>query len=190
MAEKYDPNDLAQSIADRYWGEQGVHTTGSIANHQGLEKYREQQRGQGASYGPSSPGVTLLAFVLLAIVIGYFYMDANMPPSRKPPGAPPAVPSALPAASIAPGTYSVQGRGTDGRPYTGTVKIESRGNDVYGFQWVLGPRDVYHGVGRVSGRVLTVNFGASDPAIYQVAQDGSLIGTWARGKAQEQIRPR
>jgi hypothetical protein len=45
------------------------------------------------------------------------------------------------------------------------------------------------GQGTLNGSMLTVDWGQPDPVIYQVMHDGTLEGTWARGRAKESLTP-
>lgn len=83
------------------------------------------------------------------------------------------------------GTYKVEGRNTDGSRYSGEVTITVQG-DVANFLWSIAG-DTYRGTGTLKGTVLTVDWGAKDPVIYQVNSDGSLDGTWAGGRASERL---
>ena len=84
------------------------------------------------------------------------------------------------------GTYRVEGRNPNGSAYSGTVTIEDDGFEVR-MHWRVGR--TYSGTGTREGRVLTVNWGASAPVIYVVNPDGTLYGTWARGRALELLTP-
>lgn len=83
------------------------------------------------------------------------------------------------------GTYSVEGYNTNGSRYTGRVYITVK-NGVAFFRWEIA-NDTYHGQGTLNGSVLTIDWGAADPVIYQVNPDGSLDGTWDRGRASERL---
>ena len=84
------------------------------------------------------------------------------------------------------GKYTAQGRNPDGSRYQGTVAISKEG-EIYHFQWWIG-NQTYRGKGTLSDGVLTVDWGDSQPVIYQVMADGALKGTWAGGKASENLR--
>lgn len=88
---------------------------------------------------------------------------------------------------VRPGTYRVQGTNPDGSPYRGTVTI-TRSGTLYQLRWQIG-QDVFQGQGTLNGRVLTVDWGQPDPVIYQVQRDGTLEGTWAKGRATERLTP-
>ena len=83
------------------------------------------------------------------------------------------------------GTYKVEGRNTNGSRYSGQVTITVQG-DVANFLWSIAG-ETYRGTGELKGTVLTVDWGAKDPVIYQVNSDGSLDGTWAAGRASERL---
>jgi hypothetical protein len=83
------------------------------------------------------------------------------------------------------GTYKVEGRNTNGSRYSGQVTITVQG-DVANFLWSIAG-ETYRGTGTLKGTVLTVDWGAKDPVIYQVNPDGSLDGTWAAGRASERL---
>ena len=81
------------------------------------------------------------------------------------------------------GQYQSDGRNPDGSPYAGVVRIEDN-SGVVAMTWDVGGQTTT-GTGRVEGRVLTVDWGSEAPVIYVIMEDGSLHGTWARGKALE-----
>lgn len=83
------------------------------------------------------------------------------------------------------GTYKVEGRNTNGSRYSGKVTVTVQG-DVASFLWSIAG-ETYRGTGTLKGTVLTVDWGAKDPVIYQVNSDGSLDGTWAAGQASERL---
>jgi hypothetical protein len=85
------------------------------------------------------------------------------------------------------GNYRVQGTNPDGSPYRGTLTLE-RSGPLYLVRWKIG-KDTYEGQGTLNGNTLTVDWGQPDPVIYQVMNDGTLEGTWARGKAKESLIP-
>ena len=86
------------------------------------------------------------------------------------------------------GEYSVDGRNPNGTRYRGRVFITVRGDDVY-FRWEIG-RDVYRGEGGFVGNVLVIDWGQADPVTYVVNTDGTLNGTWNKGRASERLVPR
>jgi len=85
------------------------------------------------------------------------------------------------------GSYRVNGRNPNGAAYEGAVQIIDN-NGAIAMSWQVG--NSYSGVGRVEGRVLTVDWGSSDPVIYVINPDGTLYGTWARGTALELLTPK
>ncbi|KMW59575.1 hypothetical protein AIOL_004557 [Candidatus Rhodobacter oscarellae] len=44
-------------------------------------------------------------------------------------------------------------------------------------------------MGRVDGRVVTVNWGSATPVVYVWMPDGTLHGTWDGGLALEKLTP-
>ena len=76
------------------------------------------------------------------------------------------------------GNYRVQGTNPDGSPYRGTLTIE-RSGPLYLVRWKIG-KDTYEGQGTLNGTTLTIDWGQPDPVIYQVMNDGTLEGTWAK----------
>jgi hypothetical protein len=95
-------------------------------------------------------------------------------------------PIAALAASLS-GKYTVNGRNPNGSAYSGTVQIIDN-NGAVAMSWQVG--NTYSGVGKVEGRVLTVDWGANAPVIYVINADGTLYGTWAKGKALELLTPK
>jgi Caspase domain len=85
------------------------------------------------------------------------------------------------------GSYRVTGTNPNGSAYNGTLTIERSGS-LYLFRWNIG-RDTYQGQGTLNGTTLTIDWGQPDPVIYQVRNDGTLEGTWARGKGKESLTP-
>lgn len=83
------------------------------------------------------------------------------------------------------GTYSVDGRNTDGSRYSGRVFVTVQG-DMAHFRWEIGSQ-TYRGQGTLNGNVLTIDWGSKDPVVYQVNPDGSLDGVWAGGRASERL---
>lgn len=86
------------------------------------------------------------------------------------------------------GKYRATGKNPDGSGYKGTVAISRKG-DTYHFQWWIG-NQTYRGKGKLSNGVLTIDWGEAEPVIYQVMANGLLKGTWAGGKASEDLRKR
>lgn len=85
------------------------------------------------------------------------------------------------------GTYRVEGTEPDGETYTGTAMIIKKG-DHYDVQWWYGT-DSENGRGILQGNTLTVHWGASTPAIYELKADGRLDGSFDRGKGYESLIP-
>ena len=85
------------------------------------------------------------------------------------------------------GNYQANGRNPDGTAYSGTVQIQEKGSSI-AMAWVIGGK-TFTGAGQREGRVVTVEWGQSDPVIYVVNGDGTLYGTWARGRALEHLQP-
>lgn len=87
------------------------------------------------------------------------------------------------------GEYSVVGTNPNGTSYRGVVNITSGGGGLYNFVWRIGSSQSYRGSGRLNGRTLTVNWGQSSPVIYQVQDNGVLVGRWSNGRATEDLTP-
>lgn len=104
------------------------------------------------------------------------------PPSALPPGQPGAPQVGLVPPRPIEGNYKVTGTNPNGTPYSGSVRIARQGG-VYEFNWNVG--SVYRGVGGFQGDRLVIDWGQSAPAIYRVAPDGKLHGTWANGQGSE-----
>ena len=83
------------------------------------------------------------------------------------------------------GTYAVDGRNTDGSRYSGRVFVTVEGDTAH-FRWEIAGQS-YRGQGTLNGTVLTVDWGAKDPVVYQVNPDGSMDGVWAGGRASERL---
>lgn len=103
----------------------------------------------------------------------------------RPSVSPPAPESALARLE---GLYTADGRNANGSRYTGRVAITVNGN-LAQVRWDIAGQ-VYSGIGRLAGNVLTVDWGQADPVIYIVNDDGSLSGTWDRGRASERLTRR
>lgn len=79
------------------------------------------------------------------------------------------------------GTYAVKGKNADGSKYKGTVVIAGDAASGYSFSWTIG-KDSYQGTGTLSGDTLTVDWGAPDPVVYTVSDDGATLkGKWGPG---------
>jgi Caspase domain len=85
------------------------------------------------------------------------------------------------------GNYRVQGTNPNGSAYQGTLTIE-RSGPLYLVRWKIG-KDSYEGQGTLNGSTLTIDWGQPDPVIYQVMNDGTLEGTWAKGRGKESLTP-
>jgi hypothetical protein len=105
-------------------------------------------------------------------------------PSASPPPA--AAQSAAHIRNLA-GTYSVAGVNPNGSRYHGMVTVTSDG-DLYRFRWRVAGQ-TFRGQGGLSGRTLTIDWGQASPVIYQVKDNGTLIGTWDDGRARENLTP-
>ena len=92
------------------------------------------------------------------------------------------------ASKIADGVYRVAGSNPNGSTYKGTVKITHKERSKYTFAWKIGPSS-YAGTGELKDNVMTVKWGTDSPAIYKVEPDGTLNGTWAKGKGTEILTP-
>ena len=88
------------------------------------------------------------------------------------------------------GTYIATGRNPDGSEYKGQCYVTQQ-SDVVEFTWVIGSdNNENRGVGTISGRVVTVDWGDEHPVIYVIMDNGELHGTWANGTAFERLIPR
>jgi Caspase domain len=85
------------------------------------------------------------------------------------------------------GSYRVDGKNADGSGYQGDVEITRQG-DRYHLTWQVGSSS-YEGDGKLSGNLLTVNWGAATPVVYALGSDGSLSGLWDAGKGEETLTP-
>ena len=92
------------------------------------------------------------------------------------------------AGKVADGVYRVKGSNPTGSTYKGTVKITHKEGSKYTFAWKIGPSS-YAGTGELKDNVMTVKWGTDSPAIYKVEPDGTLNGTWAKGKGTEILTP-
>ncbi|WP_299664873.1 hypothetical protein [uncultured Ruegeria sp.] len=93
----------------------------------------------------------------------------------------------LAADALIAGTYSVQGRNTDGHPYQGFAHVMQDGSSV-NIQWAIG-EEIVIGNGAIDGKIVTVEWNAEFPVVYVVAVDGELHGTWADGLALDKLTP-
>jgi hypothetical protein len=85
------------------------------------------------------------------------------------------------------GYYRVEGKNPAGRAYRGTCRLRKTGTNRYRFLWSVGGS--YVGSGRVEGKTVTVHWGTDKPVIYRIQDNGILLGTWAGGKATENLYP-
>jgi hypothetical protein len=92
-----------------------------------------------------------------------------------------------PAVVVRTSSYRVEGTNPNGSPYRGTLTIE-RSDTLYLLRWKIG-KDTFQGQGTLNGRTLTIDWGSPDPIIYQVMNDGTLQGTWAKGQGKENVIP-
>ncbi len=86
------------------------------------------------------------------------------------------------------GAYYVLGVNTTGAAYRGKAEITKEG-DLFKIAWDINNGQIYSGTGPLEGDTLTIDWGSEAPAIYKVGADGSLKGTWAEGKASEDLTP-
>ena len=85
------------------------------------------------------------------------------------------------------GRYNCTGTNPDGSGYRGTVVITRVSGNTYRFDWTVGNN--YSGTGTLVGNQISVEWGDTSPAIYNVQPDGSLVGTWANGSGSETLTP-
>lgn len=91
------------------------------------------------------------------------------------------------AVALREGTYRAAGRGVDGQPYQGDVRIVRQG-DRYKLEWTIG-KSTYKGEGTLEGNLLTVDWGSTTPVVYALASNGMLRGLWAAGTGEETLTP-
>lgn len=86
------------------------------------------------------------------------------------------------------GTYTVEGKNPNGGAYEGTCTITGDAASGYQFNWTIGS-DNYTGTGTLDGDTLTVDWGAPEPVIYKVKDDGATLkGKWGpKGKGKEKL---
>ncbi len=89
--------------------------------------------------------------------------------------------------TLAEGSYRAAGRGANGAPYQGVVRIAKEG-DLYRLDWKIG-KDEYKGTGTLDGNLLSVDWGSATPVVYALAADGSLKGLWDAGIGEETLTP-
>jgi hypothetical protein len=85
------------------------------------------------------------------------------------------------------GIYRVSGTNPDGSRYRGMTSVSISGG-VYRLTWWIG-NDVFHGTGRLGGRMLIVDWNSTAPVIYTLKGNGVLDGEWADGTATETLEP-
>jgi hypothetical protein len=85
------------------------------------------------------------------------------------------------------GSYRVEGTNPNGSSYRCVLTIERSGS-LYLLRWKIG-KDTFQGQGTLNGRTLTIDWGSPDPIIYQVMNDGTLQGIWAKGQGKESVMP-
>nr|WMC98999.1 hypothetical protein RAR13_10015 [Aminobacter aminovorans] len=86
------------------------------------------------------------------------------------------------------GLYDAQGTNPGGSRYSGTCRITRIEGNKFQFDWSVG--GIFEGTGSLEGRTITVDWGSADPVIYEVQNDGTLVGTWANGSATETLFPK
>jgi len=86
------------------------------------------------------------------------------------------------------GTYAVSGKNLQGGRYEGTCVVSGDAASGYSFSWTIGSES-YTGTGTLSGDTLTVDWGAPEPVVYKVLEDGAqLKGRWGPdGKGKEKL---
>jgi hypothetical protein len=85
------------------------------------------------------------------------------------------------------GVYRVSGTNPNGSGYRGMVSLALSGEE-YEFKWWIGRRQALNGIGRFVGRMLVVDWGATNPVmIYTLGNHGRLDGEWADGRAMETL---
>ena len=114
-------------------------------------------------------------------------LPAAPPPA--PPAPPPTVPENYALAQRVPGIYKIDGRNPNGSRYGGKVLITAAETSIYNFLWRISNGDTYTGRGRLSGDILTVDWGQASPVIYRVNLDGTLRGRWDNGRGIENLFP-
>jgi hypothetical protein len=85
------------------------------------------------------------------------------------------------------GIYRASGTNPDGSRYRGMTSVSISGG-VYRLTWWIG-NDVFHGTGRLGGRMLIVDWNSTAPVIYTLKGNGVLDGEWADGTATETLEP-
>jgi hypothetical protein len=85
------------------------------------------------------------------------------------------------------GKYRIEGMNPNGKPYSGTLTVTSRGPQ-YQFAWQTGPTS-YKGTGTREGNVMIVNWGSTMPMLYSLNPDGTMSGLWDAGRGNEIATP-
>jgi hypothetical protein len=78
------------------------------------------------------------------------------------------------------GTYNCKGQDVGGEEYTATVEIEKH-EETYKISWVMSEKK-FIGVGLQTPNLLSVCWASRGNAgvmVYQIREDGKLIGRWA-----------
>src|SRR5262249_7552167 len=83
------------------------------------------------------------------------------------------------------GIYRAEGVNPSGTTYRGMASVTFE-DGHYGVSWWIG-KDVFHGSGRLAGRMLVVEWGQSAPAVYTVTHGGILDGEWADGRGTDRL---
>lgn len=97
---------------------------------------------------------------------------------------------AAPKAVYAPqlgGHYRIQGTNPNGAPYQGRATITVKNGTTF-IRWEIAGQ-TFHGQGVLTGSRLVIDWVEPDPVIYSVNSDGSLFGTWAKGRATDNLSP-
>lgn len=106
-----------------------------------------------------------------------------------------AAPVLATAQSLA-GPYRVEGKGFDGKPYSGTAQITFTSNDTCRIVWKIGGEES-KGICMRSRNAFVASYvlqGAAGLVIYEVNADGTLDGRWTvadeNGVGTERLTPR
>ena len=86
------------------------------------------------------------------------------------------------------GIYRNYGLNPNGTDYLGEVCIEQTASDIY-MPWSFNGATSYSGNGKISGRVVSVDWEAEYPVFYLIMADGELHGTWNDGTAVGKLSP-
>jgi uncharacterized caspase-like protein len=85
------------------------------------------------------------------------------------------------------GRYIVNGRNPNGSRYAGTVSIVRRA-DRFELDWRVGS-STYRGTGTLENNLLTVDWGSTQPLVYALREDGTLMGLWGGGQGEDVLTP-